>query len=53
MNCLLQTHSFLHYTILIDDLKSFGLFVNFCDVFISCLETLDFHDGTHSLQKIH
>ncbi len=36
---------------LTDGLKWCGLLVEYCDVFISCL---DFHsDGTHSLQRIH
>ncbi len=34
-----------------DGLEWCGLLVDYCDVFISCL---DFHsDGTHSLQRIH
>ncbi len=50
--CFLQTlHSFsLHRTIL-DGLEWHGLLVDFCYVFISCLDSHT--DGTHSLQKIH
>ncbi len=36
---------------LIDGLESFGLLMDYCDVFI---RSLDSHsDGTHSLQIIH
>ncbi len=43
-------HISLHKT-LIDGLESSGLLVNYCDVFISCLDSHS--DGTHSLQRIH
>ncbi len=36
---------------LIDGLKLWGLFVDYCDVFISCLDSHS--DGTHSLKRIH
>ncbi len=41
--CLLQ--------MLTDGLEWCGLFVDYCDVFISCLDSHS--DGTHSLQSIH
>ncbi len=34
-----------------DGLESFGLLVDYCDVFISCLDSHS--DGTHSLKSIH
>ncbi len=34
-----------------DGLESCGLLVNYCDGFISCLDS--YFDGTHSLQRIH
>ncbi len=34
-----------------DGLESCGLLVDYCDVFISCLDSHS--DGTHSLQRIH
>ncbi len=40
----------LHKT-LIDELEKCGLLVDYCDVFISCLDSHS--DGTHSLQRIH
>ncbi len=40
----------LHKTI-IDGLEWCGLLVDYCDVFISCLDSHS--DGTHSLQIIH
>ncbi len=36
---------------LIDGLESCGLLVDYCVVFISCLDSHS--DGTHSLQRIH
>ncbi len=36
---------------LIDGLEWCGLLVDYCDVFISCLDSHS--DGTHSLQRIH
>ncbi len=38
-------------TPLIDGLEWCGLLVDYCDVFISCLDSHS--DGTHSLQRIH
>ncbi len=48
---LLQTRSFLLHKTLIDGLEWCGLLVDYCDVFISCLDSQS--DGTHSLQSIH
>ncbi len=39
------------HKMLIDGLEWCGLLVDFCDVFISCLDSHS--DGTHSLQRIH
>ncbi len=47
----IQTHRFLLHKMLIDRLDLCGLLVNYCDVFISCLDSHS--DGTHSLQRIH
>ncbi len=44
-------HSFLLHKALIDGLEMCGLLVDYCDVFISCLDSHS--DGTHSLQRIH
>ncbi len=44
-------HSFLLLKILTDGLERYGLLVDYCDVFISCLDSHS--DGTHSLQSIH
>ncbi len=41
---------FLLHKTLIDGLESCGLFVNYCNAFINCLNSLS--DGTHSLQRI-
>ncbi len=49
--CLLQTHSFCLLKMLTDGLEWCGLLVDYCDVFISCLDSHS--DGTHSLQRIH
>ncbi len=49
--CFLQTHSFWLHKTLIDGLEWSGLLVDYCDVFISCLDSHS--DGTHSLQRIH
>ncbi len=38
------------HKMLIDGLESFGLLVDYCDVFTSCLDSHS--DGTHSLQRI-
>ncbi len=48
---LLWTHSFSLHKKLIDGLELCGLLVDYCDVFISCLDSHS--DGTHSLQWIH
>ncbi len=45
----LQTHSFSLHKSLTDGPESWQLLVDYCDVFISCLDS----DGTHSLQMIH
>ncbi len=47
---LFLTNTQLHKT-LIDGLEWCGLLVDYCDVFISCLDSHS--DGTHSLQRIH
>ncbi len=44
-------HSFSLHRKLIDGLKSHGLLVDYCEVFISYLNPHS--DGTHSLQKIY
>ncbi len=49
--CFSQKHSFSLHKLLIDGLEWCGLLVNYCDVFISCLDSHS--DGTHSLQKIY
>ncbi len=46
-----QTHSFSLYKMLNDALESCGLVVDYCEGFMSCLESHS--DGTHSLQRIH
>ncbi len=48
------SHFFVNYVNvtrhkLIDGPEWCGLFVDYCDAFISCLDS----DGTHSLQRIH
>ncbi len=43
--------SFSLHKSLIDGLELCGLLVEYCDVFISCLDSHS--DGTHSLQRIH
>ncbi len=45
-----QTCTFLLHKTLIDGLESYGLLVDYCDVFISCL--VSHSGGTHSLQRI-
>ncbi len=47
----LQTHSLSLYKTLTDGLELCGLLVDYCDVFISYLDSHS--DGTHSLQRIH
>ncbi len=49
--CFLQTHSFCLLQMLTDGLEWCGLLVDYCDVFISCLDSHS--NGTHSLQSIH
>ncbi len=44
-------HCFLLHKMLTDGLEWCGLLVDYCDVFISCLDSHS--DGTHSLQRIH
>ncbi len=41
-------HSFSFHKMLTDGLELCGLLVDYCDVFISCLNSHS--DGTHSLQ---
>ncbi len=48
---LLKTRSFCLLKTLITALEWCGLLVDYCDVFISCLDSHS--DGTHSLQRIH
>ncbi len=43
--------SFLFHKMLTDELEWCELHVDYCDVFISCLDSHS--DGTHSLQRIH
>ncbi len=49
MDLFLKTHSFSLNKMLIDGLEWCGLLVDYCDVFISCLDSHS--DGTHSLQS--
>ncbi len=49
--CFLQTCSFSLHQTSVDGLESWGLLVNYWDVFISCL--YPHSDGTHSLQRNH
>ncbi len=49
--CFLQSCSFSLHKMLIDGLEMCGLLVNYCDVFVSCLDS--YSDGTYSLQSIH
>ncbi len=44
--CFLKTWIFLHHM-----MEWYGIFVDYCDVFISCLDSHS--DSTHSLQMIH
>ncbi len=44
------SHADFHIVMLIDILESCGLLLDYCDVFICCLESHS--DGTHSLQRI-
>ncbi len=50
MNLNNVKHAGLH-KMLTDGLEWCGLLVDYCDVFISCLDSHS--DGTHSLQSIH
>ncbi len=47
---LTNTHSFWLHKMLTDGLEWCGLLVDYCDVFISCLDSHS--DGTHSLQTV-
>ncbi len=49
--CSWETCSFSLDKMLTDGLALCGLLVDYCDVFISCLDSHS--DGTHSLQRIH
>ncbi len=49
--CFLQTHNLSLHKTLTDGLEWCGLLVDYCDVFISCLDSHS--DGTHSLQRIY
>ncbi len=49
--CSLQTCRFSLHKMLTGGLEWCGLLLEYCDVFISCLESHS--DGTHSLQRIH
>ncbi len=44
---LTDTQFFTSHKTLIDELERCGLLVDYCDVFISCLDSHS--DGTHSL----
>ncbi len=48
---LKKTDSFSLHKMIIDCLEWCELLVNYCDDFISCLDSN--YDGTHSLQMIH
>ncbi len=47
----LKTYHVLLHKVLTDGLAWCGLLVDYCDVFIICLDSHS--DGTHSLQRIH
>ncbi len=51
MDLFLQTCSLWLHNMLTDGLEWCILLVDYCDVFISCLDSHS--DGTHSLQRIH
>ncbi len=51
MDLFLTNTQLWTYKTLIDGLEWCGLLVDYCDVFISCLDSHS--DGTHSLQRIH
>ncbi len=51
MDLFLTNSSFCLLQMLTDGLEWCGLLVDYCDVFISCLDSHS--DGTHSLQRIH
>ncbi len=46
-----QTCSFSLHKVSVDGLEWCGILVDYCDVFISCLDS--YSDGTHSMQRIH
>ncbi len=48
---IFYTHGLSLHKMSVDGLEWCGLLVDYCDVFISCLDSHS--DGTHSLQKIH
>ncbi len=48
---MMDLFSFCLLKMLTDRLEWCGLLVDYCDVFISCLDSHS--DGTHSLQRIH
>ncbi len=50
MDLFLTNNSFSLHKMLTDGHEFCGLFVDYCDVFISCLDSHS--DGTHSLQRI-
>ncbi len=47
----LQTQSWSLHKMLTDGLESCGLLEDYCDVFISCLNSHS--NSTHSLQRVH
>ncbi len=49
--CVLSESGETSAQMLIERLEWCGLLVDYCDVFISCLDSHS--DGTHSLQSIH
>ncbi len=49
-NALMMDLFLRNTQMVIDGLESCGLLVDYCDVFISCLDSHS--DGTHSLQRI-
>ncbi len=51
MDLFLTSKQLFTDKMLTDGLDWFGLLVDYCDVFISCLDSHS--DGTHSLQRIH
>ncbi len=49
--CFLETHSFSLHKTLTDGLELCGSLADYCDVFISCLDSHS--DGTHWMQRIY